>query len=592
MNQDDIMYQPLDLTLPTEEDKLHDKYIEELLVEYNSFPTEEETKKRQLVLSKLHELLRNFVKIVSMSKAYSEEKAEQCGSMLVTSGSFRLGVHGPGSDIDAVCIVPSHVTKDDFFNVFYNLLKNDPLVSELNAVPDAHVPVIKLFYDSVDIDLLFAPLPLTRIDEDGLNILDESLMDHCDQATQRSLNGPRVAIEMLQLVENKNFRLLVRCIKKWAKSRGIYGNALSFPGGIAWALMCAKICQWYPNASVGVLLKKMFQIYSQWQWPKPITLKRKYQGSGLKIWDPQTNPSDKYHLMPVITPSYPSMNSTYNITKTTLRVLTEEFIRGKEIVESAKTKEDWKYLFADSEFFVRFKNYLQIKVSAASEAEHRSWEGFVGSRIRFLIKGIEQVPHIQLRPFPEWFLDPDAPEPTSLYFIGVSFTQPQGTDIWKTIFDKNTTEFSTQLQLFTDRTEGQRNPKISQIKRSSIPRFVLTDEQRKIIIRNNNLSRKRTWRQVFEEDSTLPQFREQKRTKLSEGQEESDSEKKSNETESDKSTENGNSPKPNDSSSPENKNDQEQKEEKKPKFRTKEIQDDDDDAMLGIPTRLVRNVSE
>jgi len=48
----------------------------------------------------------------------------------------------------------------------------------------------------------------------------------------------------------------------------------------------------------------------------------------LPVWDPRINPSDKYHLMPIITPAYPQQNSTFNVTHSTLTVMKEEFKRG------------------------------------------------------------------------------------------------------------------------------------------------------------------------------------------------------------------------------------------------------------------------
>lgn len=54
---------------------------------------------------------------------------------------------------------------------------------------------------------------------------------------------------------------------------------------------------------------------------------------GLPVWDPRRNRKDRFHLMPIITPAYPCMNSTYNVTASTLRIMSEEFKRGSEICE-------------------------------------------------------------------------------------------------------------------------------------------------------------------------------------------------------------------------------------------------------------------
>ena len=44
----------------------------------------------------------------------------------------------------------------------------------------------------------------------------------------------------------------------------------------------------------------------------------------LQLWNPNINPRDGAHIMPIITPNYPSMNSSYNVGQPQLRRLKEE----------------------------------------------------------------------------------------------------------------------------------------------------------------------------------------------------------------------------------------------------------------------------
>uniref|UniRef100_A0A0E0BM99 polynucleotide adenylyltransferase n=1 Tax=Oryza glumipatula TaxID=40148 RepID=A0A0E0BM99_9ORYZ len=63
-----------------------------------------------------------------------------------------------------------------------------------------------------------------------------------------SLNGIRVADEILRLVpDTAAFRTMLRCVKHWAKARGVYSNVASFLGGIGWAILVVCVCQLYPN---------------------------------------------------------------------------------------------------------------------------------------------------------------------------------------------------------------------------------------------------------------------------------------------------------------------------------------------------------
>ena len=62
---------------------------------------------RERCLKVLKELLADWVRRMAMAHGIPAEVAGDCGSTIFVSGSFRLGVCGPGSDIDVICVVPS-----------------------------------------------------------------------------------------------------------------------------------------------------------------------------------------------------------------------------------------------------------------------------------------------------------------------------------------------------------------------------------------------------------------------------------------------------------------------------------------------------
>jgi poly(A) polymerase len=114
-----------------------------------------------------------------------------------------------------------------------------------------------------------------------------------DQRCIRSLNGTRVADELLSLVPHVNtFRTVLRCIKLWATKRAIYSNVVGFLGGVAWAILVARICQLYPNACASTVVSKFFRIVAQWNWPSPVILKaiEEYSGNGdVQPWNPRVS---------------------------------------------------------------------------------------------------------------------------------------------------------------------------------------------------------------------------------------------------------------------------------------------------------------
>lgn len=76
--------------------------------------------------------------------------------------------------------------------------------------------------------------------------------------------------------------------------RAIYANIVGFPGGIAWAMLVARVCQLYPAASGSVIVGKFFRIMNKWAWPQPVLLKQIEEGPlQMKVWNPKVSQARK-----------------------------------------------------------------------------------------------------------------------------------------------------------------------------------------------------------------------------------------------------------------------------------------------------------
>ncbi|XP_057597547.1 poly(A) polymerase type 3-like [Hippopotamus amphibius kiboko] len=255
---------PISLAAPKETDCLLTQKLIETLKPFGVFEEEEELQRRILILGKLNNLVKEWIREIGESKNLPQSVIENVGGKIFTFGSYRLGVHTTGADIDALCVAPRHVDRSDFFTSFYDTLKLREEVKDLRAVEEAFVPVIKLCFDGIETDILFARLALQAIPED-LDLRDDSLLKNVDIRCIRRLNGCRVTDEILHLVPNiDNFRLTLRATKLWAKRHDICSNILGFLGGVSRAMLVARTCQLYPNAIASTLVHKFFLVFSKW----------------------------------------------------------------------------------------------------------------------------------------------------------------------------------------------------------------------------------------------------------------------------------------------------------------------------------------
>ncbi|KAB0373357.1 hypothetical protein FD755_015016, partial [Muntiacus reevesi] len=425
---------PISLAAPKETDCLLTQKLVETLKPFGVFEEEEELQHRILILGKLNNLVKEWIREISESKNLPQSVIENVGGKIFTFGSYRLGVHTKCADIDALCVAPRHVDRSDFFTSFYDKLKLQEEVKDLRAVEEAFVPVIKLCFDGIEIDILFARLALQTIPED-LDLRDDSLLKNLDIRCIRSLNGCRVTNEILHLVPNiDNFRLTLRAIKLWAKRHNIYSNILGFLGGVSWAMLVARTCQLYPNAIASTLVHKFFLVFSKWEWPNPVLLKQPEECNlNLPVWDPRVNPSDRYHLMPIITPTYPQQNSTYNVSISTRMVMVEEFNQGLAITdEILLSKAEWSKLFEAPNFFQKYKHYIVLLASAPTEKQRLEWKN------EFII-----LAHVNPQSFPAPKENPDKEEFRTMWVIGLVFKKTENSE-------NLSVDLTYDIQSFTD----------------------------------------------------------------------------------------------------------------------------------------------
>ena len=260
----------VDASLPTALELSFQSRLTAYIDAHVPLETAEGIRKRERVLDRLGLLCTEWVQHVAREAALPEDVIRRSRGLLYTSGSYRLGVHEPGADMDVVLVCPNLCNRRDFFGNGYvppgidldsiadlkeqlalkesikkmrdpqslaERIKRHPDVTNCIPIENAAVPILTFDWEGVNVDLLFARIHSKALLSSDFDIDDDNVLDGVDTATEKSLNGPRVTNLIAALVsDNKNryhnFLTVVRCVRKWCKARGLYSNKLGFWGGV------------------------------------------------------------------------------------------------------------------------------------------------------------------------------------------------------------------------------------------------------------------------------------------------------------------------------------------------------------------------
>eukprot|EP01126_Amoeba_proteus_P024067 TRINITY_DN2419_c0_g1_i8.p1 TRINITY_DN2419_c0_g1~~TRINITY_DN2419_c0_g1_i8.p1 ORF type:complete len:217 (-),score=15.79 TRINITY_DN2419_c0_g1_i8:958-1608(-) len=148
---------PVSIKEPTLKEKQVTHQLLQHLESMNLFESPMESSQRERVLASLHEITQGWCRDTLLKKGFSENLIQDACPKLFTfgnlsvipissyTGSYRLGVHGPGADIDTLCVFPSQLERSDFFTTLFEKLNAMEEVTELTVYEEFchsthHVP--------------------------------------------------------------------------------------------------------------------------------------------------------------------------------------------------------------------------------------------------------------------------------------------------------------------------------------------------------------------------------------------------------------------------------------------------------------------
>ena len=261
--------------------------------------------------------------LLAVKKVEEKIRTEHKASRLHVIGSAKMETWLPGDDVDCVCVIPRRTNRAEFFKAMVDLLPKH-FKREYRVISNVSVPIISVYCEGHNIDIQFACFDIDKL-EPFENISHTDVME-TDPESQAGLNAMRNATSILNIVPDHNiFRVLIRAVKVWARNRGIYGNKFGYLGGIACAIMVAKVCRQKQckNKQPTFIICEFFKQYSN-HFNTP--------GAMVALNKKRLEKPTPGALWKVLTPILPVQDTMARVNLSTKRIIRDEFRRAMSIM--------------------------------------------------------------------------------------------------------------------------------------------------------------------------------------------------------------------------------------------------------------------
>ncbi|KAF3033826.1 hypothetical protein E8E12_004535 [Didymella heteroderae] len=394
---------------------LASQQMQSTLRQHHMFMSDEEISKRQAAFALLKEVV------------LGDSKAGSVGDVtlvMVTVGSFAMGVDTSASDIDCLCI--GSISSKTFFKLARQRLQKAESqgIRILRKVEAGTGTMLELSVNGVPMDLQYCPA--ARVAERWSEFENLPTSDPVFNLSILSLRKLKPYRDLLYIKRTTPdlaaFGLAYRSIKLWATQRGMYSSKFGFLGGVHITLMLSWVYKRVAHEfsvndtttiSASDLVATFFHHYANFNW------------AGDMVYDAFFHKqTPRYHRTarePMVVLGFHSPNSNVAHTSTLpgLLVLIKEFKAASARLSDVSMT--WESFFSqsaahslfglgvgESQFLHSYKSYVSIDIQfwGRTLAKGKSLVGWVESRCLSLVVDIYRtVSDVEVRLWPTRFTD-------------------------------------------------------------------------------------------------------------------------------------------------------------------------------------------